>query len=137
MADISKTWTISAEEGRQMASEMKAKAQAERTAVEALAEAWASIDGRSDEFWSDSVFANAFRAEAIKLQAALHARGYRLVPEVPTAWMKDCLRIWLGREFRVFPSDRMLDAVCRDMLQVQAAPGAPKEEEESGGPSTD
>ena len=54
--------------------------------------------------------------------------GYRLVPEVPTAWMRDCLRTWLGREFRVFPSDRMLDAVCRDMLQVQAAPGAKEED---------
>lgn len=92
---------------------------AERTAVEALAEALF----RSHE--AD------FVSSAQRLVDDLAARGFRLVPEVPTPWMRDCLRTWLGREFTVFPSDRMLDAVCRDMLQVQAAPGAKEEGEEA------
>lgn len=143
---ISKTWTISAEEGRRMAAEMKAKAQAENP-VEALAEAYREAVAVPPDTGTEISDAYVVAADILE---DLRARGIRLVPEVPTEEMKQA-----GARAASGPHpDRIDDLIPYDecdncfraewraevemayRAMLDAAPGA-KEEGDRDGPSTD
>ncbi len=57
------------------------------TANEALAEAWASIDGKLDQFHADKTavdfghgYYEGYLSDAAELERRLLARGYRIMP---------------------------------------------------------